>query len=182
MTDIGNEIRRLREERGWTQQDLAYRAGVSNTTMWKTEMGHSTPRLPVLEKFAEALGVDVRDLLPKEAALRLPLEVEEGSNEDFEAYLAGLPLEGLQQLGKDLRDEHVKAVDARDYAKAGELYARRALVGQEIERRDPPLYRVTQRRAQPAEISFYREPTDAELKELEEKYPGYIVVSSPVNA
>lgn len=182
MTDIGNEIRRLREERGWTQQELAYRAGVSTTTMWKTEAGRATPRLPVLEKFAEALGVDVRDLLPKEDALRLPLEVREGFNEDFEAYLAGLPLEGLQQLGKDLRDEHVKAIEASDLAKARDLYARRVLVGQEIERRDPPLYTVTLRRAQPAEIRFYRDPTGAELKELEEKYPGYIIVSSPVTA
>jgi DNA-binding XRE family transcriptional regulator len=69
MTNIGSEIRRLREERGMTQQELAWRAGISNTTMYKTEVGKTEPRLSIVEKLAAALGVDPAEILfPKAAA------------------------------------------------------------------------------------------------------------------
>lgn len=52
----------LRVNQGLTQRELARRAGVSNTSLWKIERGGgATP--PTLKKLADALGVKPADLL-----------------------------------------------------------------------------------------------------------------------
>ncbi len=55
----------LREKAGLTVDELAEKSGISRTTLFNWE---STTRSPVNEdlmKVAEALGVEVRTLLPK---------------------------------------------------------------------------------------------------------------------
>ncbi len=48
----------LRMERGWSQRELARRAGVHLNTVWKTETHQSDPTLEVADKVSGALGVD----------------------------------------------------------------------------------------------------------------------------
>lgn len=69
MTPIGERIRTLREERGWDQEETAYRARLASSTLSKIECGRHSPRLVTLQAIAEALGVSVAELL---AALRRP--------------------------------------------------------------------------------------------------------------
>ena len=90
-----------------------------------------------------------------------------------------LPQE-LQRLGTELSEDHGKAVEEDDVEKAADLYSRRVLVGKQIEDLEPPLAKITLRRGRPVEVAFYREPSETELRELREKYPGYVVVASPV--
>ncbi len=62
---IGDIIRRRREARGVTQAALARRAGLSRMHMIRIERDEISPTLDTLEKVAKALGVTVRNLLPR---------------------------------------------------------------------------------------------------------------------
>ena len=56
-------LRELREDRLWTQKDLADRAGVSNKTIVGLERGGVRPHRETIRKLAAALGVSPRDLV-----------------------------------------------------------------------------------------------------------------------
>ena len=58
-------LRRIREERGLSQRELAARAGVVKSTIYEAEAGRHIPRIQTLEKLADALGVSFVDLLPR---------------------------------------------------------------------------------------------------------------------
>ncbi|NBH02538.1 helix-turn-helix transcriptional regulator [Amycolatopsis sp. SID8362] len=53
--ELGAEVRTLREERGWTQTELAERAGMTQSAMARLEAGGTIPTLPFLERVAAAL-------------------------------------------------------------------------------------------------------------------------------
>ncbi|TCO65519.1 helix-turn-helix domain-containing protein [Actinocrispum wychmicini] len=55
--ELGVEVRTLREERGWSQTELATRAGMTQSAMARFEAGGTVPTLPVLERIAGALGM-----------------------------------------------------------------------------------------------------------------------------
>ncbi len=76
MDEIGREIRRLREEKGWTQAKLAVDAGIGVSAVSLIETGKRNPSATTLAKIAQALGVGVADLFPLGQA-PLPLEGEE---------------------------------------------------------------------------------------------------------
>jgi transcriptional regulator with XRE-family HTH domain len=40
-----DSVRRLRKERGWTQRDLAAKAGTTQYTISEIELGHRDPHL-----------------------------------------------------------------------------------------------------------------------------------------
>jgi transcriptional regulator with XRE-family HTH domain len=181
MTDIGKEIRRLRKERKMTQQTLAAKAGISGTTLWQAETGRTTPRLPVVEKIAAALGVDSEEILfPKAEALKFQPDVDEGSYDDFRVFLGALDLDGLNLLSTSLREEFKQAVIANDLTKAEDLYSRLSVVSEAVEEHNPPLANVKLSADGPAEVTFYREPTQEQLQQLEEQHPGFVVVATPV--
>jgi transcriptional regulator with XRE-family HTH domain len=55
-TTIGTEIRKLRQRRGWTQEELAARADLSREVVAKIELG-GTARMETYHAIARALGV-----------------------------------------------------------------------------------------------------------------------------
>jgi putative transcriptional regulator len=66
-------IREFRRMKGWTQDDLAVEAGMSQDTISAVEAGRREPHASTLRKIARALGVEVADLylgpvLPKAQA------------------------------------------------------------------------------------------------------------------
>jgi transcriptional regulator with XRE-family HTH domain len=71
MSPIGFRVRELREARGWTQTELAKRAGIRRATVNRLENQRVTSiDLTVLEKLAKALDVDPAYLLVKEGRTR----------------------------------------------------------------------------------------------------------------
>jgi putative transcriptional regulator len=57
-----NRITDLRAERGWTQADLALRAGVSRQTINAIETGKFDPSLPVAFRLAKLFGLRIEEI------------------------------------------------------------------------------------------------------------------------
>ncbi|QFQ94913.1 helix-turn-helix transcriptional regulator [Streptomyces phaeolivaceus] len=57
-----NRITELRAERGWTQADLAERAGVSRQTINAIETGKFDPSLPLAFRLARIFGLKIEEL------------------------------------------------------------------------------------------------------------------------
>jgi len=56
-------LKRLREQRGLTQEQLAKRAGVSHGYLARLELGMHDPSLSTLARLAKALKVSVAELV-----------------------------------------------------------------------------------------------------------------------
>lgn len=105
------QIKALRETRGWTQEDLANKMGVSQQSVQKWESGRAVPRESRQQALLTALGADAardkaraRRVSPAEATPRL------GSRTRREAFFAELDT---------ALPEHLSANIAPDYADAG---------------------------------------------------------------
>lgn len=59
---LGRRVRELRVQRGWTQEELAARAGKHWTYIGGIERGERNPTVLVLADVARALSVGIRDL------------------------------------------------------------------------------------------------------------------------
>ncbi len=59
---IGANVRRLRKERGLTQEQLAEKVGISAVFMNRIEQGHSSPSSEVLFSLADVLSVTADSL------------------------------------------------------------------------------------------------------------------------
>ncbi|MGK8510745.1 helix-turn-helix domain-containing protein [Nocardia asiatica] len=57
--ELGRTIRRMREERGWSQTVLAEAAGMTQSAVARFEAGGTVPSLPVLERLARALDAEL---------------------------------------------------------------------------------------------------------------------------
>jgi len=55
-TVIINRIKEYRQEKGWTQEQLAKKAGVSRQSIVSIEKGKYIPSLPLALKFTELFG------------------------------------------------------------------------------------------------------------------------------
>jgi len=77
MREVGAEIRRLREDRGWTGAQLAVYAGMAPSAVSQIETGRRSPNTGSLAKIAKALEVEVGDFFPK-AEAPLPFSPDEG--------------------------------------------------------------------------------------------------------
>lgn len=55
---FGRAVRRLRQERGMTQAELAARLSLGRTSITNLEKGQQSPPLSMLPEIASALGVD----------------------------------------------------------------------------------------------------------------------------
>ncbi|MFS0864557.1 helix-turn-helix domain-containing protein [Fredinandcohnia sp. 179-A 10B2 NHS] len=62
---VGHRIRRLRNEKKWSQQKLAEEAGISETYMGEIERAEKSASLDVLVRIANALNIPTSHLLSK---------------------------------------------------------------------------------------------------------------------
>ena len=59
---IANRLREVRDEKRWTQADLAARVGVSRQTINSIETGRFEPSLGLALKLARLIGLPVEQL------------------------------------------------------------------------------------------------------------------------
>ena len=62
---IGRKLRELRDQRQLTQQDMAEKAGVPRTYISRIENARLLPGPVMLRRIADALHVEILDLLPR---------------------------------------------------------------------------------------------------------------------
>lgn len=60
---LGLNVRRLREAKGWSQEDYADRAGIHRTYVSDIERGRRNPTITVVEKLAEPFAIPPGELL-----------------------------------------------------------------------------------------------------------------------
>jgi len=58
----GERVKFQRGQRGWTQEDLAGKAGVDRRTIQRIEAGETNPEHETVQKLAQAFGVDIAEL------------------------------------------------------------------------------------------------------------------------
>jgi putative transcriptional regulator len=63
---INNRVRELRTARGWTQQELADKVGVSRQSINSIEVNRYVPSLPLALSFARIFGVATDDIFTLE--------------------------------------------------------------------------------------------------------------------
>lgn len=92
---ISTNIKNLRTSKGWTQELLAEKVGVTRSTVTQWETGWSQPRMGAIEKLAYALEVTVSDLVSEGANSSIP----RGAIVPPKPHKAYLPLLGRVHAG-----------------------------------------------------------------------------------
>jgi transcriptional regulator with XRE-family HTH domain len=112
VSEFGDAVRAARQARGWTQRDLAVRAGVSQRTISSWERGEAEPGYEAKRAVAEVLPLPP-GLVPPDAVVRTPsggallaeLPFDELAPDEFENFavtLAGhlYPGDDAYRMGK----------------------------------------------------------------------------------
>ncbi len=60
---LGSNVKRLRLEKGWSQEDFADRAGIHRTYVSDIERAARNPTITIVEKLAKALKVSASALI-----------------------------------------------------------------------------------------------------------------------
>ena len=63
IRDIGKRIRARREQKGWSQEQLAIEADVDNSHLGKLERGEGNPTVKLVFRIAKALEIEFLDLI-----------------------------------------------------------------------------------------------------------------------
>lgn len=160
-------IKRIRNERGLSQEVLAAKAGISPVTLIYAERAgdkpgrpgrSNTPSLSTLRKIAKALDVSVNDLLP---------------NPDD--HYTGMSLERLTAAGREIGQALEEASEAKDWARVDELLTQSKRVSEEIKKLNPPLCTIHYTPDKKPEVTFFRAATEEEKEDLEKKLGEYTV-------
>jgi putative transcriptional regulator len=61
-----NGLKKLRAERGWSQQDLAERLGVSRQSVNAIETGRYDPSLPLAFRIADQFGLTIEQIFERD--------------------------------------------------------------------------------------------------------------------
>ena len=60
---VGQNVRRIRKDRGWSQEELAFESGLHRTYISGIERGARNPTILILARLAETLQVTVDQLV-----------------------------------------------------------------------------------------------------------------------
>lgn len=60
---LGRNVRKLREQKGWSQEKFAFEADIHRTYVSDIERGARNPTITVVDKLAKSLGVSFADLV-----------------------------------------------------------------------------------------------------------------------
>ena len=69
MAKLGEEIKKLRRAKGWTQKQLGEKCGMVDSAIRKYELGIMNPKIVNLKRIADALEVPVEVLVRSALAI-----------------------------------------------------------------------------------------------------------------
>ena len=108
MSSIAENIKKLRESRGWSKAELARMIGKSRAAVSQYESGDTTPRMGVIEDLARVFNVSKTDIIENSANYAFMKLDDSLSNDERE----------LISLYRNLtkRGKRAVLVGMRDYA------------------------------------------------------------------
>jgi transcriptional regulator with XRE-family HTH domain len=63
---FGDNLRKIRKEKGLTQEELAFQCELDRSYISLVERGKLSISIVTMKKMADVLGIKVRDLIPEE--------------------------------------------------------------------------------------------------------------------
>ena len=81
-------IRSMREERDWSQKDMAEKLEMSVNGYAKIERGETVINMLRLEKIADVFQVDIRDLMPNNEGSHIYMTIKGDNNQGHNFYNA----------------------------------------------------------------------------------------------
>ena len=107
--DIGENIRKVRDLKGFSQQALAESIGLSQKQLSRIETNQVSPTFDTLEKICEALGITLKNLLQFNEDLVFNNVVETQNGGEFIAY-NNTDIKHIENLYKQLLAEKDKII------------------------------------------------------------------------
>lgn len=101
---LATNLRKLRESRGWSQQQLADNSGVPRPTVAHLESGDGNPTLSVLVRIATALGVSLEHLVR-----RMSTGLEVCTSESLATRTLGQAV--LRRIHEEVAGTHVERIE-----------------------------------------------------------------------
>lgn len=100
IPDMGNNLRALRESRGWTQDQAADAFGLSKSGYLKLERGERQLALPRIEQAAQVYGVEPSEVFSEEANLKhgVPVMGFIGAGAEILPEFEQVPPDGLETI------------------------------------------------------------------------------------
>jgi transcriptional regulator with XRE-family HTH domain len=95
---FASRLRQLRQSRGMTQAELARRAHVTTSYIWRLESGGAAPGIDLVDRLAQALGTTAMDLLPATASANTLPVLKEQATRLFGTVLSTANRETLEML------------------------------------------------------------------------------------
>ena len=112
---VGDRIKILREQKGWTQNYLAKVANITQPTIWRLESGDITnPKMDILKKIALALEVSV-DVLT--GGPERPTSSNEAGAKDL---MPEVVFRGFEKLSKSRREQLVNFLKFLEQEESGQ--------------------------------------------------------------
>ncbi len=110
MINISKNIRRLREAKGLSQENIAFDLGISQSTYSKIERDASNITVARLMKIAELLDVDVYDIFDKDRAERKTsqnnsLSSNKPTNKDLNLFIE--EIKHIYEKTLDAQEKHI---------------------------------------------------------------------------
>ena len=103
MATIGENIKKLREQHGMSQSELAAKIGKSRTAVWQYERGETVPRMGAIEDIAHVFGVKKSAIIDNRAEYGIVSLMSDNEHELIELYRQ-LPTKAQHALIVGLRD------------------------------------------------------------------------------
>lgn len=94
---IGSVIEQLRSERGWSQDELADKAGTTKSNLSRIESNSQWPRPELLDAISQAFGVKVYQLFAMAESVKLPVDPVQLNREENQLLAAYKAMEPDQQ-------------------------------------------------------------------------------------
>lgn len=95
---MGNKLKMLRDERGWTHEKAAEEMGVSRSQFIKLERGERRLTADYINQAAKAFGVRPSDILEDSDESTVPLMGYIGAGSEIMPEFEQIPPEGLEQI------------------------------------------------------------------------------------
>ncbi|MXS70583.1 helix-turn-helix domain-containing protein [Flavobacteriaceae bacterium W22] len=103
---LDTKLRKLREQKGWSQMDVAHQLDISQSAYNKWEAGQAKPTLPNLQKLAEIFEVDFLDLVQDQIPnLDLSNAKFEGSSYIVNSFDSTIYIHSQETINKMLENQ-----------------------------------------------------------------------------